>query len=211
MNQRTRFFEVAMSIVLASMSATVSQAIEEPAYEVEREEGRYEVRTYGPRIVAETWVLGTHEDAGNTAFRRLADYIFGGNVTEESIAMTAPVTQESPPAPEAPSEVTTMPVEGRYRVTFTMPRAYSLETLPTPEDGRVVLHKEPGRRVATIRYRGFWSTSRYQQYEKQLIDWIEAQGLERSGAPPVWARYDPPFMPWFLRRNEIHIELDPSS
>ncbi|MCH2170503.1 heme-binding protein [Myxococcota bacterium] len=211
MKQRNRFVRAAVVIVLIAMPATASRAIEEPAYEVERSEGRYEVRSYGPRIVAETWVVGTQEDAGNTAFRRLADYIFGGNATEESIAMTAPVTQESPQVDGLETEVTTMPVEGRYRVTFTMPGAYSMATLPPPDDDRVVLREESGRRVATIRYSGFWSTSRYQHYEKELMEWIEAQNLEASGAPPVWARYDPPFMPWFLRRNEIHIELAPNS
>ena len=207
MTQTTRFFAEALIVAMATLPASSSRAIEEPDYEIQRQDGEYEIRTYGPRLVAETWVEGTQDDAGSIAFRRLAGYIFGGNAEDESISMTAPVTQESPAELEGTAEVSTMPAEGRYRVTFTMPREYSMETLPTPEDQRVVLREEPGRRVASLRYRGFWSTSRYQDHEQKLIDWIEANGLERTPQPPVWARYDPPYMPWFLRRNEIHIEL----
>lgn len=207
MTQTTRFFAEALIVAMATLPASSSRAIEEPDYEIQRQDGEYEIRTYGPRLVAETWVEGTQDDAGSIAFRRLAGYIFGGNAEDESISMTAPVTQEPPAELEASAEVSKMPAEGRYRVTFTMPREYSMETLPTPEDQRVVLREEPGRRVASLRYRGFWSTSRYQDHEQKLIDWIEANGLERTPQPPVWARYDPPYMPWFLRRNEIHIEL----
>lgn len=211
MNPHTRLLAQTVIVAMATLPGTPSRAIEEPDYTVEREDENYEIRLYGPRIVAETWVKGTQQEAGNTAFQRLAGYIFGGNAADESISMTAPVTQEPPTNLEASAEVATMPVEGRYRVTFTMPREYSMDTLPTPEDKRVVLREEPGRRVASLRYRGVWSTARYQQHEQKLIAWIEENGLERSGAPPVWARYDPPFMPWFLRRNEIHIELKPAA
>ena len=202
----TRLLAEVLIVAMATIPAT-SQAIEEPEYEVEYQDGNYEVRVYGPRLVAETWVEGTQSDAGSVAFRRLAGYIFGANATDESISMTAPVTQEPPAELEASAEVSRMPAEGRYRVTFTMPREYSMDSLPVPNDPTVILREEPGRRVASLRYRGFWSTSRYQDHEQKLMNWIETQGLQRANTPPVWARYDPPYMPWFLRRNEIHIEL----
>ncbi len=62
------------------------------------------------------------------------------------------------------------------------------------------------RRVAAIRYSGFWSRSRYDDHERKLREWIDQRGLEPI-SEPVWARYDPPFMPWFLRRNEVVIEV----
>jgi hypothetical protein len=64
--------------------------------------------------------------------------------------------------------------------------------------------------MAAVRYRGFWTESRYRENLARLRDWIARQGWVESGAPPVWARYDPPFMPWFLRRNEVLIGLAPS-
>jgi hypothetical protein len=114
----------------------------------------------------------------------------------EKIAMTAPVTQESDGA--------------SYRICFVMPASYALADLPEPSDPRVVLREEPARIMAAVRYRGFWTESRYRENLARLRDWIARQGWVESGAPPVWARYDPPFMPWFLRRNEVLIALAPS-
>jgi len=68
------------------------------------------------------------------------------------------------------------------------------------------LRAEPERRVAAIRYSGSWSRSRYDDHERSLREWIQRRGLAPVGEP-VWARYDPPFMPWFLRRNEILVEI----
>jgi hypothetical protein len=106
--------------------------------------------------------------------------------------MTAPVAEEK--------------VGDRYRITFLMPSKYELETLPQPTDPRVRLRAEPVRSVAAIRYTGLWSRSRYDEHERRLREWIQQRGLEPI-SEPVWARYDPPFMPWFLRHNEVLIEV----
>lgn len=65
-----------------------------PEYTVEKQMGNFEIRTYEPWIVAETYVKGTQETVGNDAFRILAGYIFGGNADKVKIEMTAPVTQQ---------------------------------------------------------------------------------------------------------------------
>lgn len=36
---------------------------------------------------------------------------------------------------------------------------------------------------------------------------VGRSGLTTVGEP-VWARYDPPWKPWFLRRNEVLLEID---
>ncbi|MGB5389315.1 MAG: heme-binding protein, partial [Thermoanaerobaculia bacterium] len=68
-------------------------AIEQPSYEVLESDGQLELRRYEPYIVAETVVDAEFERAGNEGFRRLADYIFGNNRTQQKLAMTAPVSQ----------------------------------------------------------------------------------------------------------------------
>jgi hypothetical protein len=144
---------------------------------------------------------------GNEGFRRLVEYIGGANRTQARISMTAPVVQE--PASEEiamTAPVAQEKVGDRYRITFLMPSKYTLETLPQPTDTRIQLRAEPMRRVAAIRYSGFWSRSRYDDHERRLREWIGQRGLEPV-SEPVWARYDPPFMPWFLRRNEVLIEV----
>ncbi len=158
-------------------------------------------------MVAETYVEGDFERVGTEGFRRLVAYIGGANREQGKIAMTAPVGQ----APASEKIAMTAPVGQekvgeRYRITFVMPSKYTLEDLPQPADRRIRLREEPARTVAAIRYTGFWSRSRYEAHERRLLEWIHRRGLESVGEP-VWARYDPPFMPWFLRRNEILIEL----
>jgi len=182
-------------------------SVEKLAYRTIEQDGRFELRMIEPHVVAETFVEGDFDNVGNEGFRRLVDYIGGANRTQARISMTAPVVQE--PASEEiamTAPVAQEKVGDRYRITFVMPSEYTLESLPQPTDARIQLRAEPQRRVAAIRYSGRWSRSRYEDYERSLHEWIRQRGLEPV-SEPVWARYDPPFMPWFLRRNEILIEV----
>jgi len=184
-----------------------AMAIEEAEYTVLEKDGAFELRQYEPHIVAETFVKGDFSDVGDVAFRRLFDYISGNNRKKEEIPMTAPVTQES----ESQKIPMTAPVgqeqvDGRWRLTFMMPAEYTLETLPEPLDPEVTLRQEPGRLMAAIRYSGTWSQTRYMKREIRLREWAQAQGLTEIGEP-IFARYNSPFMPWFLRRNEVLIPV----
>lgn len=182
-------------------------AIEEPSYSVLETEGEFELRKYSSYIVAETYVEGNFEKVGSNGFRRLADYIGGKNKKKASISMTAPVSQRSESEKiEMTPPVTQARENQRWRITFMMPSVYSMETLPSPDDDRIAIRHEKPKIVAVIRYSGTWGKERYEDHEIKLMDWIARKGWEIIGAP-VWARYDPPFMPWFLRRNEILIPV----
>ena len=85
----------------------------------------------------------------------------------------------------------------------------SLETLPVPLDDRIILKQEPARLMAVIRYSGTWSRSRYQEKEARLVSLIGERELKTVGEP-VFARYNPPFTLWFLRRNEVLIQVERS-
>jgi len=98
-------------------------------------------------------------------------------------------------------------VQGKWAVSFMMPAAYTMETLPEPEDPEVTLRQVPARRMAVVRYSGFWSEKGYLQNKSKLESWISAKGLTIIG-DPIWARYNPPFTLWFLRRNEILFPID---
>ncbi len=183
-------------------------AIEETKFKVIESEGRFELRQYSAHIVAETLVEGDFSKAGKEAFNRLAGYINGQNRSKQKIPMTAPVSQEA----DSLKIPMTAPVNQerigeKWRFTFLMPAEYTLETLPEPLDSRVTLRKVPERLMAAIKYSGTWSKSRYEEKKKQLVEWIEKKGLKQIGEP-VFARYNPPFMPWFLRRNEVLIPID---
>ena len=183
-------------------------AAEEPCYEVERRDGVIELRRYGPQIVAQVRVPGTIEVAGNRAFDPLFRYISGANRARAEIPMTAPVTQ-SPAGQKIPvtAPVTTEGDEGQWTVSFLMPRAYTLDTLPEPTDPRVELREIPAHRVAAIRYAGRWTRSSYEAHRRRLVEWTATQRLIPTG-PPIWARYNSPFTPPGWRRNEIWIPVE---
>ena len=147
-------------------------------------------------------------NAGNIAFRRLFNYISGNNRTKESIAMTAPVTQQ----PTSEKIAMTAPVTqqksaDKFAVSFVMPSKYTMETLPKPLDPNVVLRQVPAYKAAAIRYSGTWSKKSYDTYKAQLDKFIQDKNL-KAAAEPVWARYDPPFQLFFLRRNEILVPIE---
>ena len=183
-------------------------AIEKAKYTVLENEDDFELRQYEAQVVAETYVEGSLKDSGNDGFRRLYAYISGDNKKKQSISMTAPVGQEAGPQKiPMTAPVSQEKKDGRWRVTFLMPGEYSLETLPEPLDERVKLIEEPGRLMAAVRYSGTWSEKGYKENKALLEEFIAKRGLIRKG-PAIWARYDPPFMPWFLRRNEVLIPIE---
>ena len=185
------------------------RGIEEPRYTVERSDGAVEVRRYEASIVAATVVEGERKVALSEAFRRLAGYIFGKNRSQSTIAMTAPVSANLSEkiAMTAPVAATPM-AEGRFRVTFTMPSSYSLETLPVPDDDRVVIEAMPGREVAAIRFSGSARGPDIERNTSELLAWLDANGRSAVGTPTL-AQYDPPFTMPLMRRNEILVELAP--
>lgn len=181
-------------------------ALEKPSYEVLESDGDMELRHYEPYIVAETFVEAGFERAGNEGFRRLADYIFGNNRSRQKLQMTAPVSQSTSEKIAMTAPVS-MHREGElYRITFMMPSKHTLETLPEPINPDVRLREVPAALVAAIRYSGTWSEQRYEAHRTELESWIDSRGWTTTGEP-IFARYDPPFKPWFMRRNEILIPL----
>jgi hypothetical protein len=195
---------LATCILLAT--GNLAMATEEPQYTVIRTDAVFEVRRYEPYLVAETVINAAPEEAGSDGFRILAGYIFGKNKGARKIKMTAPVAQ-APARIAMTAPVAQSPVSGGYVVQFAMPREWSLETLPEPLDSRVVLREVPARKLAVIGYSGTWSQSRYEENLKILQNALAEAGLVWSGEP-MWARYDPPWKPWFLRRNEIWLTLE---
>jgi hypothetical protein len=186
-------------------------AIEEPRFEVLEQDGAFELREYAPYLVAETRVEADFESAGNVAFQRLFRYISGDNTTQQKIAMTAPVTQSRSDA-KGEKIAMTAPVAQQadgtgYRVAFIVPAKYTLETVPQPSNPNVEIRAVPARLVAAWRYSGRWTAANYQEHEAELRRAIAARGLEVTGEP-ILARYNPPFMPSFLRRNEVLIPVE---
>jgi hypothetical protein len=203
---------MAFGAVLFSISALTafsmpSHATEEPAYQVVREFADIQVRQYAAYAVAEVVVPGPASEAGNQAFPILAGYIFGKNKGERKFAMTAPVTQTAVPVKlEMTAPVTQAAAPGGILVQFVLPQGVTAASAPEPVDARVQLREVLPARVAVIRYSGFWSESNYNEHLTKLQAALRAAGLISEGEP-VYSRYDAPFTPWFMRRNEIWLHL----
>ena len=183
-------------------------AIEEPAYTVVRQHQAFEIRQYAPYLVAEVNVPGPASDAGNQGFKILAAYIFGKNKGDRKIEMTAPVTQTPEPRKIAmTAPVTQAASDTGFIIQFTMPMEFTLDTLPEPLDSSVKLRELPGGRFAVIRYSGSWTEANYADHLTQLQQAVKAEGISTRGEP-IYSRYNAPFVPWFMRRNEIWLHVD---
>lgn len=184
-------------------------AVEEPAFQTVMQDGAFEVRDYPALTVAEVTVTGGQKEAASKGFRLLAGYIFGGNARRQSIAMTAPVTQQQTGANLATTATTTQTsTEGEWVVRFTMPQSHSLETLPEPADSRVHLRAAPPARFAVVRFSGIARPESVAARTAELSAWMQGRQLRDAG-PPSLAQYDPPWTLWFLRRNEVMIPITP--
>lgn len=184
-------------------------ATEEPPFKLVAEDGPFSVRDYPALVVAEVSVAGDQNEAANAGFRLLAGYIFGGNSPGERIAMTAPVVQ----APREGEKIAmTAPVTqtddgGRWTVRFMMPAGYTLQTLPKPNDARVKLLELPPSRMAVVRFSGLAKAPEVQRQTALLREFIARKNFRVAG-PASLARYNPPWTPWFMRRNEVMVPLE---
>jgi len=183
---------------------------EETAYKVIRHEGAFEVRDYPALVAAEVTVSGERAEAASAGFRLLAAYIFGANTRKQSIAMTAPVVQ----APAFGEEIAmTVPVtqtenSGDWIIRFVMPRGLSIDMLPKPNDTRVFLRVLPPSRVGVVRFSGLANEKDVQRKTAELSAFVADSHLRMIG-PASLARYNPPWTPWFMRRNEVMFPLQP--
>ena len=171
---------------------------EQQPYDVLESYPTFELRRYPEHLVAEIEVRAPFEVAGNLAFPRLARYIGGHNRGSRKVAMTAPVVQERPDEGAAGR---------RFVVGFVMPAGLSAEELPDPSDPAVRTRVVPAQSAAALRFSGRWSRTSYERHERTLLADVAKAGLRVVG-PPRYARYDPPWTPWFLRRNEVVVPVE---
>ena len=197
---------------LLFISGGYLMAIEEAKFQILKADDQFELREYQSYILAETIVPGELEEASNQAFGRLFNYISGANQSQTKVTMTAPVSQES--AGEKISMTTPVSQErmnNAWAVSFMMPAHFTESTIPTPDDPRVHIRPVPERKMAVIRYSGRWTNMQYLKHKALLEEWIQSEGLMVEGEA-IWARFNAPFMPWFLKRNEIQIPvIDPNN
>jgi hypothetical protein len=87
-----------------------------------------------------------------------------------------------------------------------MPSAYSLETLPEPNDPKVQLRVVPPSRFAVLTFSGLARTDDVAAKSAELEKLTETHGLQAIG-PVSLAQFDPPWTLWFMRRNEVMVPV----
>ena len=186
--------------------------VEQADYTVVKKMKGYEIREYPAHIVAQTAVQGSYGEFMGNGFRIVAGYIFGGNTKKESIAMTAPVVaQKSKDEKISESIAMTAPVvatkEGDSQIiSFGMPRSYTLETLPTPNDPRVKIVMIPAKKYAVLQFSWYRSDGRVKMMQEKLLSALTRDGVATKGST-AYAGYNAPWTPPWMMRNEVLVEI----
>ena len=198
-----------MNLILSACSIVGVRALEEPAYQTQMQEGRFEIREYSSYLVAEVFMEEENfDEASGDGFRMLADYIFGNNLSRsasvqmagkaeaasENIAMTAPVQMDQGKK------------SNQWRMAFSLPSKWNLETAPVPNDQRVNLREISPERMVVLQFSGRMATQDLEEKEQELRQWAMKQGITVVGSVRT-ARYDPPWTLPFLRKNEVQLKV----
>lgn len=198
--RRIAFLMLVLNLFAGERMAMASY--ESPKYEVLKKDGAFEIRQYAPYLVAQVKVSGERGDAANEAFRILAGYIFGKNEKSGKLDMTSPVTQTQNEKIAMTAPVAQTSKDGEWTVQFMMPSSYRLDTLPKPFDARIALLTEPAKKTVAIRFSGTWGQRNLEKHKKKLLEYVQKENIAVKGEA-IYAFYNAPFMPPFLRRNEI--------
>jgi len=165
--------------------------VEQAKYEVVRNLGKVEIRSY-PRMT-----IARVEGYGDGGFNLLFRYIAGKNRQSAKVSMTAPVVAER-------ISMTAPVLSGADSLAFVLPEKYRLATAPQPLDDHVHIVEIPPRVVAALQFSGRWSTKIFAKKANELLKDLGEAGIKTSGS--VFSmRYNGPFTPWFMRRNEVAI------
>jgi len=166
--------------------------VERADYTVKNKMKGYEIREYPAHIVAQTKVKDSYKESMNEGFKILAGYIFGGNTKKENIAMTAPVVATA---------------NGDFQIiSFGMPRSYTLETLPKPNDSRVEIAMVPAKKYGVIQFSFYPSETRIKKEQEKLLSALTRDGIVSSGNI-AYAGYNPPWTAPWMMRHEVLVEL----
>lgn len=199
-------------MALWSVWGLFGSRVEQADYTVVKKMNDYEIREYPAHIVAQTTVQGSYGESMGNGFRIVAGYIFGGNTKKESIAMTAPVVAQKGEVKKVSESIAmTAPVvatkEGDSQIiSFGMPRSYTLETLPTPNDPRVKIVMIPAKKYAVLQFSWYRSDARVKSMQEKLLSELARDGVVAEGSV-AYAGYNAPWTPPWMNRNEVLVEI----
>ena len=168
-------------------------AIEQASYTVITKEGPFEIRRYEKLIVA---ISAETDLRGYSGFNEAFNYISGANSQRKKITMTSPVINDLS--------------KEHFTTAFVMPKEYQIEDLPTPASQSLNIKEISERIVAAITFSGNISATKIEEKKIELLKWLSLKGYEEINSLEL-ARYNPPFIPGFMKRNDLIIEIRESA
>ena len=214
MGRRTLYWSLAgagtLAVVAGALAGPLTSRVEQPTYGVLRSSVAIELRAYDATIVAEVSLRGGRREALSEGFGLIAAYIFGANRPNTTVAMTAPVEQQGARKIAMTAPVGQQSEQDGWVVRFTMPRGWSMDTLPSPDDPRVVLKPLEAKTMLAIRFSGIANDALLGSKTDELRRYAIAHGIETFGEP-LLAFYNPPWTLPFFRRNEVLLEVKASA
>ena len=202
---------VILIAVVWSMVGYFTSRVEQAEYTVLSKTNSYEIRKYPEHIIAQTTVEGDYRSGMSSGFRIVAGYIFGGNTSKQPIVMTAPVVSTDTAVTEGAAIAMTAPVmisknSEKQTVSFGMPKGYTMETLPTPNDERVKIVQVPEKTIAAMRFWGFRTEQTIARASEKLTKNLADAGVTTVGTVS-YAGYSGPGTPPWMTRSEVMIEV----
>jgi len=169
-----------------------SNNIEEYPYIVTKEYDDFEIRKYEASLFTSvTLKMGEYSKASRKGFSILGGYIFGENNKKESISMTSPVS---------------MSLEKEMTMMFLVPKEFTKESLPKPENQKIQFVETPEKKMAVIAFGGWANDKKIEKYKAKLISLLAENNIKHNNKFSILG-YNPPYEVMF-RRNEIIVELE---
>lgn len=186
------FILIAVAILAFAAFRTSRMAYESAPYHVVRKDNNFEVRDYPALTVVET-PMSAAAPSADGSFMRLFRFITGQNEAKKKIPMTTPVFMSGKGAEST--------------MSFVLPATFSTGNAPKPLDGTVKVHVLPAGRFAVLRFSGGRSPKLESESLAELKTWMGKQQF--GGSPtPIYAYFDPPWTPGFMRRNEVMLQIE---
>lgn len=179
--------------ILLHVTAVMASTTEKQKNKLIHSEKEFEIRHYPSATLATVYSsVNQYKQISTPGFRTLAGYIFGGNTGNEKIAMTSPVHMDIN--------------DTLSSMSFVMPSKYEAKSLPTPNNSNIVLEKSPDEYVAALKFKGYASDIRIEQYSEKLKLLLEEKRISYKGNFR-YLGYNPPYQ-FIGRRNEIIVTVN---
>jgi hypothetical protein len=169
-----------------------SHNIEGYKYVVTKAYKDFEVRKYEASLFTSVKLdTDLYQKASSKGFSILGGYIFGKNEKKEQISMTSPVK---------------MSLEEEMIVQFLVPKSFTKENLPKPDNSSIEFIEVPEKKMAAITFSGWANDKKIEKYKLQLIKLLDKNQIKYTNNFSLLG-YNPPYE-LFFRKNEIIVELD---